>query len=185
MGAPPIVVVSGQLAAGKSTIARAVLDRFPLGVHIDVDALREMVTSGLASPLDWSSETTRQFEVALEAAAVLAAVYHRAGFAVGIEGAFDPIVLDRRLAEAGLRDVVVGVILHPPLAVALARNRGRTNKPFDPGILEEAIRGIDADLTAQPVPEGWTIHDNGDETVAATTEWVLAEIAARHASRTE
>jgi predicted kinase len=183
--APPIVVIAGQLASGKSTIARAVLDRFPLGVHIDVDALREMVTSGLASPLDWTTETTSQFELALEAAAVLAAVYHRAGFAIAIEGAFDPIVLDRQLAEAGLADVVVGVILHPPLDVALARNRARTHKPFDPAILEEAIRGIDADLTAQPIPEGWTIHDNGNETVPETTEWILAEIAARHASGTE
>jgi len=45
----PVFVITGQLSAGKSTVTRALLARFPLGYHVDLDALREMVTGGLAS----------------------------------------------------------------------------------------------------------------------------------------
>ena len=175
----PIFAITGQLAAGKSTLARALLDRYPLGYHVDVDAIREMVTSGLASPLDWTDETTRQFELALEGSAALARVYHRAGFAVAIEGGLDPLILDRRLDEAGVRDAVVGIVLHPPLAVALERNRARTTKPFDTSILEGVMREIDADLAAEPLPDGWLRHDNADETVTQTVDWVLSRATAK------
>jgi hypothetical protein len=178
----PVFVITGQLAAGKSTLARALLDCYPFGYHIDVDAIREMVTSGLASPLTWTDETTRQFNLALEASSVLAGVYHRAGFAVAIEGGLDPMAFDRHLSEAGLRDAVVGVVLHPPLTVALERNRTRTTKSFDPSILEDVIHSIDADLRTQAAPDGWATHDNGSETVDETVDWVLAGIMATRAA---
>src|SRR5688572_19220431 len=90
----PVFVITGQLAAGKSTLAAAVLARFDLGYHVDVDGVREGVVSGLASPLEWSAETDRQFALALDASAALAAVYQRAGFAVAIEGGIDPVEVD-------------------------------------------------------------------------------------------
>jgi hypothetical protein len=180
MDALPIFAITGQLAAGKSTLARALLDRYPLGYHVDVDAIREMVTSGLASPLEWTDETTRQFELALEASAALARVYHRAGFAIAIEGGLDPLILDWRLDEAGVGDVVVGVVLHPPLAVALQRNRMRTTKPFDTSILEGVMSQIDGDLATEPLPDGWLRHDNADETVAETVAWVLSQATGRN-----
>jgi predicted kinase len=171
---PPIFVITGQLAAGKSTLARALLDRFPFGYHVDVDAVREMVSSGLASPLDWTDETTRQFDLALQGAAALAAVYHRGGFAVAVEGAFDPPAIDRHLADVGLRDQVVGVVLHPALDVALVRNRERRTKPFDTAILEAGMHRIDAGLISEPLPAGWVELDNGAEPLEATVERVLA-----------
>jgi adenylylsulfate kinase-like enzyme len=177
MPSSPIFAITGQLAAGKSTLARAILDRFAFGYHVDVDALRELVTTGLASPLAWTDETTRQFDLALQAATARAGVYHRAGFAVAIDGALDPLALDRHLADAGLGDAVVGVVLHPPLAVALERNRGRVTKAFDPSILEGAMHDIDSDLHAEPLPDGWVRHDNGAETLDDTVRW-LAELGA-------
>ena len=118
-GLPPVFVITGQLSAGKSTVAKALLGRFEFGYHVDVDAIREMVTSGLASPLEWSEETTRQFELATRASAGLARVYADAGFAVAIEGAIDPDLAEQALAEVGLRDRMLGVVLRPRLDVAL------------------------------------------------------------------
>src|SRR3712207_5236970 len=77
--ATPIFVITGQVAAGKSSLARAVLARFDRGYHVDVDALREMVVSGLAGPLEWTDETSRQFELAIEGSVALARVYFAAG----------------------------------------------------------------------------------------------------------
>ncbi len=166
-------VITGQLSAGKSTLAKALLARFPLGYHIDVDAIREMVTSGLASPLEWTDETDRQFDLALTASAALAKVYQPAGFAIAIEGGIDMEAITNRLDAVGLADHLVGVVLHPSLEVALARNRVRQTKSFDTSILEGVMREIDADLTVQALPRGWYRIDNGDESVDETVERIL------------
>ena len=171
---PPIFVITGQLSAGKSTLAKALLARFPFGYHIDVDAIREMVTSGLASPLEWTDETDRQFDLALTASAALAKVYQPAGFAVAIEGGIDIEAITDRLDAVGLADHLVGVVLHPSLEVALARNRVRQTKSFDTSILEGVMHEIDADLSSQALPGGWHRIDNGDESVDETVEQVLS-----------
>ena len=170
----PVFVISGQLASGKSTIARALLERYPLGYHVDVDGIREMVTSGLASPLQWTDETERQFDLALAASAALAQVYQPAGFAVAIEGGVDPGAIAKHLAAVGLSEHVLGIVLHPPLEVALARNRERQTKSYDTSILEDAIREIDVEMAAEPLPDGWHRIDNGNEPVETTIERILA-----------
>ncbi len=171
---PPVYVITGQLSAGKSTVAAALLRRFELGIHIDVDGIREMVVSGLASPLEWTDETTRQFELAIRASAAMARIYADAGFAVVIEGGMDAEAVERALAEAGIAGRRVGVVLHPRVEVALERNRTRTSKAFDTTILEGAIRSIDADLTGVEARQGWHRIDNSDEPVEATVERILS-----------
>ncbi len=174
MEPPPVFVITGQLAAGKSTVAKALLDRFEFGYHVDHDGLREMVTSGRASPIEWTAETSRQFDLATRAAAALARVYADAGFAIAIEGAVDPEPTERAISDPGLRDRLVGVILHPRLEVALGRNRTRQTKAFDTSILEAVMRRIDGDLSGDPAREGWHDIDNSDEPVEATVDRILA-----------
>ncbi len=172
--ARPIFVITGQLSAGKSTIASALLARFDRGLHVDVDAIREMVVSGRASPLDWNDETERQFGLAVEGSVALAGIYSRAGYAVVIEGGLDPAAARRALLDQGLADRLVGVVLHPRLDVALARNRARTHKGFDTSVLEDAMRHIDDDLRREPPPEGWSTLDNSDEPMEQTVERILS-----------
>ena len=171
---PPVFVITGQLSAGKSTIARALLDRFPFGYHVDVDGIREMVTKGLASPLEWNDETSRQFTLAIRASAALARIYADAGFAVAIEGGVDPELAENALTEAGLRDRMIGVVLHPRLEVALDRNRTRRTKSFDTSVLEDAMRHIEADVARDSERPGWHEIDNSDEPVEATVERILS-----------
>jgi len=138
----PVVVLTGQLAAGKSTVARAVLDRFPLGYLVDVDAVREQVTSGLAGPLGWTEETSRQFRLAVEGAAALAAVYQPAGFAVAVEGAVDPVEVDLALEAVGLLGRRVGVVLQPPpdaCSTSSGRTKNRTSDPLE-GVRRPPLR---------------------------------------------
>lgn len=174
--APPVVVITGQLSAGKSTVARALLDRFPFGYHIDVDGIREMVTSGLASPLEWTDETSRQFELAIRAAAAMARVYADAGFAVAIEGGLDPEQIEAALAHEALGDRMTGIVLHPRLEVALDRNRLRQTKSFDTSILEDAMRQIDVDVARDAARPGWHRIDNSDESAAETVDRILSII---------
>ena len=171
---PPVFVITGQLSAGKSTIARALLDRFEFGYHVDVDGIREMVTKGLASPLAWTDETSRQFDLAIRASAALARVYADAGFAVAIEGGIDPELAESALTEAGLRDRMIGLVLHPRLDVALDRNRTRATKSFDTSILEDAMRLIEVDVARDAQRPGWHAIDNSDEAPDATVERILS-----------
>lgn len=167
-------MITGQLSAGKSTVAEALLDHFPFGYHVDVDAIREMVTSGLASPLNWTDETTRQFNLAILASAALAKVYGQAGFAVAIEGAIEPTAIDEALSHAGLLERRVGIVLRPSLEAALQRNRQRQNKPFDTSILEGVMRTIDNDLARDAELPGWHVLDNSDEPVEASVQRILS-----------
>lgn len=170
----PVFVITGQLSSGKSTVAKALLGRFPFGYHIDVDAIREMVVSGLASPLEWTEETTRQFSLAIDGAVALARVYRSAGFAIAIEGGMDPALAERALATADLMGRSVGIVLHPRLDVALERNRARTTKAFDTAMLEGVMLQIDQDLAADEQRSGWTRIDNSDERVERTVERILS-----------
>ena len=172
--APPVFVITGQLSAGKSTVARALLERFPFGYHVDVDGIREMVTSGRASPLEWTDETSRQFSLAIHASAALARIYAAAGFAVAIEGGIDPELVEDALGEHGLRDRMVGVVLHPRLDVALDRNRRRRTKAFDTSVLERAMREIDAEVARDATRPGWHAIDNSDEAVETTVDRILS-----------
>jgi adenylate kinase family enzyme len=44
----PIFLILGSPAAGKSTVSKALLQRFERGFHIPVDDFRHMVVSGLS-----------------------------------------------------------------------------------------------------------------------------------------
>lgn len=170
----PVFVITGQLSAGKSTVTKALLERFAFGYHIDLDGMREMVTSGLASPLDWTDETDRQFALALRASAAIARIYADAGFAVAIEGGIDPAEVEAALAEVGLWERTIGVVLHPRLEVALDRNRTRGTKSFDTSILEGVMREIEGDIARGVASVGWHEIDNSDEPVDATVARILA-----------
>ena len=78
------------------------------------------------------------------------------------------------MAEAGLRDRMVGVVLHPRLDVALERNRTRRTKSFDTSVLEGVMRQIDADVARDGQRPGWHEIDNSDEPVDATVERILS-----------
>lgn len=168
-----VFVVTGQLAAGKSTVAKALMEKYPLGTHIDVDGVREMVVSGLASPLEPGAEVERQFEIAVEGAMQLAALYLRNGFAVAVEGAIDPRMVDRAAELHGIEDDLVRIELFPKLDEALRRNRTRSTKDFDTAILDDAIRAIDQMIRDDPVAPGWCQIDSTDQSVEETVSQIL------------
>ncbi|MGH3984613.1 MAG: adenylyl-sulfate kinase [Pseudonocardiaceae bacterium] len=45
---PAIIVITGLMASGKSTVAQALAQRLPLAAHVRGDAFRWMIVSGRA-----------------------------------------------------------------------------------------------------------------------------------------
>jgi chloramphenicol 3-O-phosphotransferase len=175
----PIFILTGVPGSGKSSVARALMQRYPFGIHIPVDDLRDWVVSGHASPVPtWTDETSRQFALAYRAAGKLGRVYAEAGFAVALDHVFTPADAAANLLPelAGLAPI--RVYLAPALAISLERNARRFHKPFDPAFLTDTIRGMDGWLAGQIAADpGWLRINSASMSVEQTVDAILAGIA--------
>jgi hypothetical protein len=126
------------------------------------------VVSGHASPIEWSAETTRQYTLARRSAARMAADYGDEGFAAVIDDVVGEDDVDQLTAHLAGRPLNK-VVLIPRLDVVLTRNRTRTNKTFDTGILEPVARRLHRSLADGCRPsDGWIALDTSELDVEAT-----------------
>ena len=158
---PPIFVITGPPAAGKSTLAHALMQLYELGVHIPVDNIRELVVSGIAHPIDWTDETTRQFNLAEQAAADIACRYNDAGFAVAIDQCNRTDVLDELIAARFSERDVRRIVLVPSLETNHRRNLERNGKRFTPDVLTDTIDRLNPEFRqAASETERWLVLSN-------------------------
>ncbi|MBB5233513.1 AAA family ATPase [Deinococcus budaensis] len=168
-------MVSGSPGAGKSTVARALLQRFALGLHLPVDDLRDFVVSGHAPPrLDHPPEAARQFWLARTAAAHTARLYADAGFVVAVDDVLWPADLGLFTPHwAGLD--VRPVLLAPGLAVAHERNATRTTKAYDTRTLVPLIDALHPQMPPDAYREaGWAVVDSARLSAEETVDALLA-----------
>jgi cytidylate kinase len=169
-----IYFVSGPPGSGKTTLCRALMDTYSKGLHLPVDDLRLWVTSGLADSVPWTEETERQFQIAEKAACAVARTYSQAGFMVAVDHCRNPQRLDEVIAE-NLSDLSVRkVLLLPDLETNLQRNLDRTNKEFDPAVLQDVIRFTNERYRLELSPN-WLVIDNTDLTVEETLNRIRSD----------
>ena len=81
-----IIVLTGVMAAGKSTVAELLAARFPRGVHLRGDVFRRMVVSGRAEMTPRPSrEAEEQLRLRYRLSAQAADTYAEAGFTVVVQ----------------------------------------------------------------------------------------------------
>src|SRR5262245_53682712 len=80
-----IVLVGGPAGAGKSTLARGWCASRPRAVHVELDAVRELIVGGLADPREPGDMQEEQYALSVAAALALARVFAASGYDVAID----------------------------------------------------------------------------------------------------
>jgi chloramphenicol 3-O-phosphotransferase len=167
---PDVLILSGPPAAGKSSVARAMAERYDRVAHVEVDVLRHFVTpTGYIAPGRPGFE--RQAELATRNACCLARNFLAERFAVILDDVLtSPEELDlyvRELEPAGFP--VHHVRLLPSLEATLARNQEREAGRVAP----ERVRKVWSDFTAVEGFPGVTL-DSSDLSVYETADHLQA-----------
>lgn len=160
MPEPHLLVVSGPPAAGKTVVSTALAELIDRSMVVPIDEIRLWVKSGRSEPLpEWTDETALQFQLAEDSAADVASRYWEAGFSVILDHCRLPANIDAFCQRCFAERRVVKVALVPPLELVLIRNAQRSNKDFDPRVLEPVIRGVHSAYTSEDL-SGWIVVDN-------------------------
>ena len=177
---PPIFLLVGAPAVGKSTTAHALAAHFQKSIHIPVDDIRDMVVSGLLLPSpEWSEGLTEQVTLARAGVTQMAFNYHKAGFVVVIDDFWDT---NSHLQEYD--SLIQGanfhkVLLLPSQQAAEERNIKRAGSGDGNPYIADGIRMVYEQLRNDfPNGEraGWMMVDTTDKTVDETVAHILAQI---------
>lgn len=91
-----VVLITGLMASGKSTVAQALAERLPNSVHLRGDLFRKMIVNGRAEmSVQLSDEAREQLHLRYRLATMVAKDYAAAGFTV----VYQDIILGEPLPE--------------------------------------------------------------------------------------
>lgn len=168
---PDILVVTGIMASGKSTVAQALAERLPRAVHLRGDLFRRMIVSGRHEPTpDMPAEAIRQLNLRYELGALTAGLFANEGFTV----IWQDVILGPDLSRVAelLRGRSFGiVVLCPSPATVAAREAARQKTGYGawtPADLDRSLRTI--------TPRIGLWLDSSELSVAETVDAILARI---------
>jgi chloramphenicol 3-O-phosphotransferase len=173
---PQVLVITGAMAAGKSSVAQAVAERLPHAVHLRGDAFRRMIVSGRVDPAPGSEAQWRaQLDLRYDLAVLAADRYARAGFTV----IYQDILTDALPRVVGaLAPWRPGVVVLVPSPEALAaREAARPKAGYKGGWTPEAF---DAMVRAETPPIGLWL-DTSRLSLAETVQAIFADLSGTRA----
>lgn len=155
-----VVLITGVMAAGKSTVAQALAERLPRAAHVRGDVFRRMIVSGREEYVpgadgesDGACEGTAQLRLRYRLSAATADAYAEAGFTAVVQ---DVVLGEDLPVYVGLvrtRPLHVVVLAPSPEAVA-AREAGRAKTGYGAWTVEDLDGALRTDTPGSGC--GWT-----------------------------
>ncbi|MFD7617871.1 AAA family ATPase [Streptomyces sp. NPDC051658] len=169
---PAVVLITGVMASGKSTVAQALAERLPRAVHVRGDVFRRMVVSGRAEMVPGAyEEAAAQLRLRYRLSAMTADAYAGEGWTAVVQD----VVLGEELAGyVGLvrtQPLYVVVLAPEPRAVA-EREAGRGKSGYGAGWTVEALDRV----LREETPRIGLWLDTTGQTVEQSVDAVLAEL---------
>ncbi|MET7458868.1 AAA family ATPase [Nonomuraea sp. NPDC005501] len=164
-----VVLITGIMAAGKSTVAQALAERLPRSVHVRGDLFRRMIVNGRADMTpDDAGEAARQLRLRYRLAAAAADLYADEGFTAIVQDVVLGEDLTHFVSLVGGRPLRV-VVLAPDPAAVERREEGRPKTGYGAwtvAALDDALRN------GTPRIGLWL--DTSSQTPAETVDEILA-----------
>ncbi|MCP4307488.1 MAG: phosphotransferase [bacterium] len=143
MQTPRLFVVTGIMAAGKSTVSQALAERFHRSVHLRGDLFRTAIVAGRDDMTpDPSDEAFAQLRLRYELAAVTADRYVAAGFTTVYQDNILGPMLGEVLELIQTRPLAL-IVLAPPVVEVARREESRDKTgygDFSPTMLDQTLR---------------------------------------------
>ncbi|NJL63103.1 MAG: adenylyl-sulfate kinase [Methylacidiphilales bacterium] len=114
---PPIILITGNMASGKSTVAQALAERLPKSVHLRGDVFRRMIINGQAEmTFDLSEAAKEQLQLRYDLGVTVAKRFVDAGFTVVYQDIIIGSTLNAQISLNPFRIIgtvllIIGVIL--------------------------------------------------------------------------
>ena len=170
-GAAKLILITGIMAAGKSSVSEHLARRLPKSVHLRGDLFRRMIVNGRVDMTpDPSLEARTQLALRYRIAASVAKAYVAAGFDV----VYQDVLLGTYLAEVIelLRPLELHVVVLCPSAEVVARRETERKKrgygAFTPADLDRVLR-------EETAPVGLWL-DTSSQTLDETVESILSRL---------
>jgi predicted kinase len=174
-----IILITGNMASGKSSVAQALAERLPRSVHLRGDLFRRLIVNGRAEMgIELSKEAERQLQLRYSLAAEVARRYAQAGFTV----VYQDIIIGPTLSDiVGLlqpyQPFVVVLCPRPEVVAVRDQARAKTGYPD-----RASVDAFDRVLRTETPRLGYWL-DNSDLTIDETVAHILAEMPAGVADR--
>lgn len=169
---PRVILITGNMAAGKSTVAQALAEQLPRSVHLRGDIFRRMIVNGQAKMSSTLSDTAvAQLHLRYQLATTTAVLYWQAGFTV----VYQDIIIGPALTTVVemLAEVPLSVVVLCPRTAVIVQREAQRNKT---GYGHEAdIATFDHVLHRETPRLGYWL-DNSNLTVAETVAHIQQQL---------
>lgn len=166
-----IYLITGPMAAGKTTVARLLAGRFDRGVHLEGDFFRRSIVAGREEMTpDASSDAVAQLRLRYRLAANVADHYCDDGYTVALEDVVAGPLLSEYVGLIRGRPLYV-VVLLPTVEAIVARETARRDEGYSHWSAQDLHNGFAA-LT--PRLGLWL------DTSSQTAEQTVGEILSRN-----